>query len=461
MNTRLFDLNIEEILDNWEIHHAIREIIANALDEQILSKSQEISIFKDQGENWHIRDYGRGIEISHFTLNENMEKTECELGIIGKFGVGLKDALATFNRHKIGVIIRSKFGEFRLREAKKHGFELITTLHIEYNDNPIRMVGTDVELIGVTDQDISLARSLFLKFSDETIIESTEYGQIIHRKQDGARVYIRGVLATEEPNFLFTYNITSLTDAMKKKLNRERLNVGRSTYTDRVKAILKKAESEFVRGQLADQVERRSLGDQCDEMQWLDIAQIAFNYLHERQRVAYITEKEIQFKPDIIGNMRNDGYTPVVVSETQKEKLDNQIQSGGPQVKTVETYVKEFNQSFQYRFIEPGDLHPDEKAIFDMTPRILELVIPPWKQKPIIRISETMRINLDNTNGVWDPSQGCIIILRRQLTDLATYAGTLLHETAHAIYGNSDATIRFEQDLTRYLGLTGKTAVTK
>lgn len=72
MNTRLFDLNIEEILDNWEIHHAIREIIANALDEQILSKSQEIKIFKDQGENWHIRDYGRGIEISHFTLNENL-----------------------------------------------------------------------------------------------------------------------------------------------------------------------------------------------------------------------------------------------------------------------------------------------------------------------------------------------------------------------------------------------------
>jgi hypothetical protein len=248
---------------------------------------------------------------------------------------------------------------------------------------------------------------------------------------------------------------------MKKKLNRERLNVGRSTYTDRVKTILKKAESKIVHDQLADQVERRSFGNQCDEMQWLDIAQIAFNYLHERQKVAYITEKEIQFKPDIIGNMRNDGYTPVVVSEIQKEKLDNQIQSGGPQVKTVETYVKEFNQSFQYRFIKPGDLRPDEKAVFDMTPRRLELVIPPSKQKPIIRISETMRINLDNTNGVWDPSQGCIIILRRQLTDLATYAGTLLHETAHAIDGNSDATIRFEQDLTRYLGLTGKAAVTR
>ena len=85
MNTRLFDLNIEEILDNWEIHHAIREIIANALDEQILSKSQEINIFKDQDKNWHIRDYGRGIEISQFTLNKNMEKAKKETEKAKKF----------------------------------------------------------------------------------------------------------------------------------------------------------------------------------------------------------------------------------------------------------------------------------------------------------------------------------------------------------------------------------------
>ena len=32
-----FDLNIEKILENWETHHAIREIIANASDEQQLS----------------------------------------------------------------------------------------------------------------------------------------------------------------------------------------------------------------------------------------------------------------------------------------------------------------------------------------------------------------------------------------------------------------------------------------
>ena len=43
---REFDLNIEQILESWEVYHAVREIIANALDEQILSQTQDIQIVK-------------------------------------------------------------------------------------------------------------------------------------------------------------------------------------------------------------------------------------------------------------------------------------------------------------------------------------------------------------------------------------------------------------------------------
>ena len=44
---REFDLNIEKILENWEVYHAIREIIANALDEQILTRTKNIDIYQD------------------------------------------------------------------------------------------------------------------------------------------------------------------------------------------------------------------------------------------------------------------------------------------------------------------------------------------------------------------------------------------------------------------------------
>lgn len=43
-NMREFDLNIEQILESWEIYHAVREMIANALDEQVLSKQKTFKL---------------------------------------------------------------------------------------------------------------------------------------------------------------------------------------------------------------------------------------------------------------------------------------------------------------------------------------------------------------------------------------------------------------------------------
>ena len=37
--TREFDLNIERVLENWTVAHALREVIANALDEQALTNT--------------------------------------------------------------------------------------------------------------------------------------------------------------------------------------------------------------------------------------------------------------------------------------------------------------------------------------------------------------------------------------------------------------------------------------
>jgi len=453
MSVRLFDLNIEEILDNWEVHHAIREIIANALDEQILSKSAEVKIYRDHN-GWHVRDYGRGIRIEDFTLNENKEKTEYPSQIIGKFGVGLKDALATFNRHGVRVKIVSPHGIFTLKNASKHGFQQITTLHVEYDDTPQDIRGTDVILQGIKSRDMERAQNLFLKFSSEEVIETTPYGDIIRRKDyQPARVYINGVLASEEENFLFSYNITSLTEGMKKRLNRERLNVGRSTYTERVKNILKSARSDEVRDALAGQVSLRATGDQCDEMQWLEISQLAMNILNEKSSVAFVTQQEIFENPNLIDNIREDGIGLVVISEAQKQKLDEQIKSGGPPVRTLDTYAREYEDSFKYEFVPIDQLSQDETEVYAITPMLFSLAgINDTRKAPPVLISETMRITQDDTQGVWDSSSGRIVIKRSQLASKSAYAGTLLHELVHATTGTSDVTRSFEIELTRLLG---------
>ena len=127
-DNRSFDLNIEKILEDWEIHHGIREIIANAIDEQKLTSTEDIQVFQDEDGYWHIRDFGRGLKYEHLTQNENEEKLE-NSNLIGKFGIGLKDALATFDRNGVYILLKSKYGDITIETSEKHGFEDVVTLH--------------------------------------------------------------------------------------------------------------------------------------------------------------------------------------------------------------------------------------------------------------------------------------------------------------------------------------------
>ncbi len=460
MTTRAFDLNIEEVLEDWQVQHALREVIANALDEQFLSGTSEIQIFSDPAGDWHIQDFGRGLRIQHFTLKENLEKLSARSGVIGKFGVGLKDALATFYRRGIGVLIRSPYGTYRLRQEHKVGFDDILTLHVDYDDSPNAIRGTEFILHGVTSAMILEAKALFLKFAGEAVLESNEYGQILRRRPGvPARVYILGVLASEEPNFLFSYNVTGLTASMRAKLNRERLNVGRSTYSERVRSILKNAKSAEVEDTLVEQVSVRSSGSQADEMAWIDISQMALNLLHRRRRVAYLTETEVESRPDILSNAKSDGYDIVVITDQQKAKLTAQPNIGGLPVRTLEQYVREYNETFQYRFIAPESLSREERRTYEKTSEVLSLIGLSPDRVPAVKISETMRVTNNDTEGVWDPSICSIVVKRSRLSTLEGYAATLLHEVGHAATGTGDATREFEGVLTGYLGKTATRAL--
>ena len=197
--TRLFDLNIEKILEAWDSAHAIRELIANALDEQILSGTQEIDIHKESRGTWVVRDFGRGLRYEHFTQNENPEKLNAVGKVIGKFGVGLKDALATLDRNGIGVEIESAFGVITLTQRSKHDFGDVVTLHAAVAPpRDGKFVGTAIRLSKLSDDDMARAKQFFLQFSGEAIIEETRIGRILERKGEVSRIYVAGLLVAED-----------------------------------------------------------------------------------------------------------------------------------------------------------------------------------------------------------------------------------------------------------------------
>ena len=457
-NAKEFDLNIEKILENWEVYHAIREIIANALDEQILTNTKDISIYKSNDGWWHIIDFGRGLNYHHLTQNENEEKLTNDK-LIGRFGVGLKDALATLYRHGIKVQIISKYGIITLKEASKSGFDDIITLHAQIAppQNP-NMVGTDFCLLGCNADDIEKAKSLFLTFSGKNILEKNAYGEVIENSTNTADIYINGVKVAEESNFLFSYNITCLTAQLKKALNRERTNVGRSAYTGRIKDILKACSSEKVIDALVEDLQQFGSGNEHDELSWNGIAMYAakkMNQLHKD--TTFVTTSDLQNNPSLIDKMQRSGYNPVVVPDNIISKMEdyNTGAKSGETLTTVKQYIKDEKERFVPVEIDINALTADEIDVYNKTDSILKLIGgKPKNVKEIVIVEKIYESELFyETLGLWIAGENKILIKRKQLKSLKQYAGTLLHECAHAISGAHDVSRDFELQLTKIIGI--------
>lgn len=461
MTERKFDLNIERILENWEAHHALREIIANAIDEEILTSTKTMQISKE-GDAWHIRDFGRGLKYEHLTQKENDEKLK-DSRVIGKFGIGLKDALATFDRKRVRVLIKSRHGDITLRKSEKHGFNDLVTLHANIIEpSEPKLVGTEFILQGCKDEDIEKAKELFLRFSGETIIEDVLDGQVLKKKEGVARIYVNGVKVAEEERFLFSYNITSVTKAIRRALNRERTNVGRTAYTDRVKAILLSCKSKTVANALVSDLKGFQAGTSHDELNWTDVSVHACKLLNSLEKVVFFTPEELVFAAPVVDKARQDGFRIVTIPGTIKAKIRGAKDIEGNAIRDLEQFQQEWNQSFEFKFIDEHKLSPAEKRVWGLTDAILRIGGGRPKSVKEIRISETMRVDPQSfreAEGVWEPANRRIVVKRSQLKSVDAYAGTLLHEVCHATSGATDITDRFEQELTAMIGKTAAEAV--
>ncbi|MCG0820322.1 hypothetical protein IMAU20013_00219 [Lactiplantibacillus plantarum] len=450
MANRYFDLNIEKVLDNWEVHHAIREIIANALDETVLTGCREPDIFKDDTGKWHVHDYGRGLNYEHFTQNQNPEKIDAN-NVIGKFGVGLKDALAVLNRANRDAQIDSKFAHISLKMHTKEGFQDVETLHAVFEAaKDTQFVGTEF-VMEVTDDEIKKAKRLFLYFENKTPIDATTYGEIYTKGSEVASIFVNGVKVAEEENYTFDYNITKQNAALKKALNRERSFLGRTAYSGTVKNMLLNSSSLEVISVLLDELKKIPEGTNGDEINYLDVQVYAVKKYNALKPSVFMSSLDAyELTNDDKERIRESGRELVIVPENVYEHVKDDHDENGNQIGTFDVVQQEYSDNFEYQYISEGDL--TEKQLKVWQERLAILNHFGWRKlEKNIFISKTINVIVSgDTFGVCDGSR--IIIKQSVLNDSQQFSTVLIHEILHLTTGFPDNTREFENELGKIVG---------
>ena len=209
--------------------------------------------------------------------------------------------------------------------------------------------------------------------------------------------------------------ITSMTSAMRKSLNRERTNVGRTAYTDRIKSILLASKDPIVAKHLVGDLEKFEQGTQHDELNWDAISVHACKILNS-ENVVFVTPSTLHNQNDLIDKAKRDGCELVVIPETINEKIKSMTDFQGNAIRDLSQYEVEYSKSFKFEFVSIKELTDSERDVFGRKDEILELVGGKPKQVNEIKISETMRLDSSGSNavGLWEPSEKRIIIKRKE-----------------------------------------------
>jgi hypothetical protein len=264
----------------------------------------------------------------------------------------------------------------------------------------------------------------------------------------------------EEETFLFSYDVTRFTTKLAKALNRERSNVGRTAYGDRVKDILLAARStEAMQALVADLAEFQS-GGQHTESTWVDVALHAGKVVSATGEVVFVTPNQLAAGGPLFDYARDEGKRLLVVPTKVMDRLEDESDVDGNPIRTLEVFAREWQRSFVFDFVYEVDLTEWERSVLARAGDVYALLGLERDQWPV-RISRTMRPGARGVDaaGVWDPGAGHIVLQRSQLRSLHRFCATLLHEIAHATSGTDDATLEFEHALTEQLGTLGESAL--
>ncbi|MFV0361512.1 MAG: hypothetical protein ACK5LL_00265 [Suipraeoptans sp.] len=255
---------------------------------------------------------------------------------------------------------------------------------------------------------------------------------------------------------MFNYNITRLSAPMKKALNRERSNVGRTAYADTVKKLLLKSNSNTVIEKLVNELKKLDMGGGYDEINYVDIQVHAIKTYNAQNLVVFISPTDAyQLSNDDKEKIRESGRELVIVPQNTFDKIKYDTDINDNKIGTFDLVRKEYNDNFEYEWVSPEELSSMRRVVWESHHKVMDwLKDTEWRNK--IKISKTINEYTNgDTDGVYDYKENLIVIKESVLDKEAHFYEVLFHEYIHATTNFPDNDRNFENELGKIIGKMG------
>ncbi|WP_411167742.1 hypothetical protein ACH36K_11360 [Clostridium sp. MB05] len=398
------DLNIgQSYLSDWNEVLAVKELIANAIDETETG-DKDILIEEISKDTWSITNYGNEIIPDNFLMNEG--KKSIKKGKIGKFGIGLKDAIAVLTTRNINIEIITSQYIFKPIYKSKCNLVKEVSLFIEVYANNRSVKGTQIILSECSKYIINKAKYNFLKYryGHYNVIEFTEYGEVIleDSKVNNGTIYLNGMKIAKDSKLLFSYNILLEDRILKKNLIRERKNISKEVYSSSLQQIIKTIKGKVVQDKYLDRLLTSKHGSMRGELIYKETIIKTVRYaLNNNFKLVFFTKPDRQKYYGLYSDLSKIDKIKLIILNEKYYKY----------IKDDDELMKKniFADSYKlsYREISVEELNDGERNVFDL---VKELIVFHSGKIGTFNI-----VISENKDVAYEPENDKIIISRKSL----------------------------------------------
>lgn len=210
-----FELSItSNYAHNWEVQDALRELIQNAIDQQVQVSGNDMDIkYIEEDETLVISNKKSVLEKKSLLLGYSSKQDDEDT--IGQFGEGYKIAMLVLLREGKSVTIKNygnrEIWTSKLVKSRKYDGEKVLTVFVNTEAKWAKIPHNDLEIVveGITPSEYSELVSRTLQLQNDLIRDyiPTSYGDILLDDEHKGMVFVNGLYVTDMPGFKYGYSI--------------------------------------------------------------------------------------------------------------------------------------------------------------------------------------------------------------------------------------------------------------
>jgi len=432
---------------------SIAELIVNANLEELFTNTKGSGVHVLDGK-WYIRDYGRGIQISHFLEKENFADDE-QMGVDYPIDMGLVNAIAYLTTHFVEVIIFSKYNTFTFETVNFNFKDDTGNLKIIYSEpfDP-DFIGTYIEINGAKDNHMVYCQYESAKYWEDSEIEKTDYGLILRKPTHKGAVFVNGIKVSPISKLPFVFNVYSNSKVLKNAIKCNRFTVSKTLYKDRLKKLLLSTTSVKTAKEILDQEYLKTENEFFDEKMWTEICIHCIKILNSTGAFVFLSESDSKYQLRFLRYAHELELQVIFLKDSLIQTVYGMCDYNDYPILLKDELYWKF-KSFPRNILKYKELNNHEQKIYSYFKVIFQLFGERPSELKKIKIFETHDNDL-NIGGLrmsfWNISDSILYINRRALQSKRIFATIIIPELIQIKYGSMQLTEEYESKILEIIG---------